>query len=168
MRKKRLPEIPLDTPRDYFAAIGEVAVRWSRLEYQAGVLARVGFKLGKDEQRSLIFGMDMKVLRSVLRAVAQGWISDRELARDIRGFADKAASLRGKRGDFVHGLYGYWSGKPERWFRFKLKPPEQRGNFNAQPISPTDIAAFAKQLRELQLRAQELTTRLKAVHGTRP
>jgi hypothetical protein len=168
MPKKRLPEIPIDPPREYFAAVGEVAVRWSRLEYQLGVLARVGFKLGKDEQRTLIIGMDMNVLTSVLRAVAQGWISDKNLAKDLRTFADDIAGLRSKRGDFVHGLYGYWAGKPQQWLMFKLKSPKQRGNINADAISHADIAAFAAKLRELQVRAQELTTALKAVHGTRP
>ncbi len=167
MPKKRLPEIPIDPPPGYFTAVGEVAVRWSRLEYQLGVLARVGFKLGKDEQRTLIIGMDMTVLTSVLRAVAQGWISDKKVARDIKKFADDLGALRGKRGEFVHGLYGYWVGKPEQWLMFNLKSPKQRGNINADAISPADILAFAGKLRDLQIRAQELTRALKAVHGTR-
>lgn len=168
MPKKRLPEIPIDPPTEYFAAVGEVAVRWSRLEYQLGVLARVGFKLGKDEQRTLILGMDMTVLTSVLRAVAQGWISDKKIARDIKKFVDDLADLRGRRGEFVHELYGYLVEKPEQWLMFKLKSPKQRGNINTDPISPTTILAFAAKLRSLQLRAQELTKALKAVHGARP
>jgi hypothetical protein len=167
MAVKRLPEIPIDPPPEYFAAVGEVAVRWSRLEYQLGVLVRAGFKLGKDEQRTLIVGMDMTVLTAVLRAVAQGWISDKKVARDIKEFAAELADVRGKRGDYVHGLYGYWQGKPDKWFMFKLKL-RQRGNINADPISPADISAFAAKLRGLQMRAQELTRALKAVHGTRP
>ena len=168
MPKKRLPNIPIDLPEQYFHAVGEVAIRWSRLEYQLGVLARVGFKLGKDEQRTLITGMDVTVLSSVLRAMAQGWISQKTLARDIEKFADDVAGLRNKRGEFVHGLYGHWLGEPKRWFMFKLKSPKQRGNINAESISPSDIAAFATKLRILQIRAQELTTELKAARGTRP
>ena len=145
-----------------------MAVRWSRLEYQLGVLARVGLKLGKDEQRTLIIGMDMTVLTGVLRAVAQGWMSDKKLAREIKKFADDLGNLRGKRGEFVHGLYGYWVGKPEQWLMFKLKSPKQRGNINTDPISPATILEFAAKLRDLQLRAQDLTRALKAVHGTRP
>ena len=168
MPNKRLPEIPIDPPSEYFAAVGEVAVRWSGLECQLGVLARVGFKLGKDEQRTLISGMDMTVLTNVLRAVSQGWISDKKVARDIKKFVDDLADLRVKRGEYVPGLYGYWVGKPEQWLMFKLKSPKQRGNINADPISPAAILAFAAKLRDLQLRAQELTRGLKAVHGTRP
>lgn len=168
MANKRLPDIPIDPPEEYFRAVGEVAVRWSRLEYQLGVLARVGFKLGKDEQRTLIIGMDMTVLTNVLRAVAQGWISHTKLARDIAKFADDVAGLRNKRGEFVHGLYGYWLGQPEKWLMFKLKSPKQRGIINSEAISPAQIAAFATKLRNLQIRAQELTTALKAEHGTRP
>ena len=167
MAVKRLPEIPIDPPPGYFAAVGEVAVRWSRLEYQLGVLVRVGFNLGKDEQRTLIVGMDMTVLTAILRAVAQGWIANRKIARDIEKFADELAELRGKRGDYVHGLYGYWLGKPDKWFMFRLKT-RQRGNINADPVSPTDILAFGQKLRGLQLRAQQLTRELKAIHGTRP
>lgn len=167
MAVKRLPEIPIDPPAEYFMAVGEVAVRWSRLEYQLGVLVRVGFKLGKDEQRTLIAGMDMSVLTAVLRAVAQGWISDKKVAKQIEEFTDELADLRGKRGEYVHGLYGYWLGKPDKWFMFKLKS-RQRGNINADPISPADITKFAQELRRLQLRAQELTRALKAIHGTCP
>jgi hypothetical protein len=71
MTVKRLPETPIDPPPEYFAAVGEVAVRWSRFEYQLGVLVRAGFKLGKDEQRTLIVGMDMTVLTAVLSEAAR-------------------------------------------------------------------------------------------------
>lgn len=168
MSTKHLPEIPLDPPAEYFAAVGEVAVRWSRLEYQLGVLARVGFKLGKDEQRSLIIGMDMTVLASVLKAVAQGWVADKTIARKLVMFSTDIAALRNKRGEFVHGLFGHWLGKPQQWYMFKLKSPKQRGNINADPVSPTDIVAFAAELRKLQVRAQDLTTELKGQHGSRP
>jgi hypothetical protein len=168
MATKRLPEIPIDPPKEYFSAVGEVAIRWSRLEYQMSVLARVGFKLGKDEQRSLIIGMDMTTLTGVLRAVAKGWVQDRVLARDLTALADDIAELRNRRGDLVHGLYGYWLGKPKPWQLFKLKSPKQRGNIASEEISPEIISNFGAELRALQVRAQDLTKRLKAVHGTRP
>lgn len=164
---KRLPEIPIDPPNEYFSAVGEVALRWSRLEYQMSVLCRVGFRLGKDEQRSLIIGMDMTTLTGVLRAVARGWVNDRPLARDLGVLADDIANLRDRRGVLVHGLYGYWAGSPKTWKLFKLKSPKQRGNIASEDISPGAIAEFAAELRALQIRAQDLTTRLKAAHGTK-
>lgn len=168
MSTKRLPEIPVDPPKEYFLAVGEVAIRWSRLEYQMSVLARVGFNLGKDEQRSLIIGMDMTTLTGVLRAVAKGWIKDKVLAQDLTTLADDIAKLRNRRGDLVHGLYGHWLAKPKSWQLFKLKSPKQRGNISTEEISPEIIARFGAQLRDLQVRAQDLTRRLKAVHGTKP
>jgi hypothetical protein len=167
MATRRLPEIPIDPPKDYFSAVGEVAIRWSRLEYQMSVLARVGFKLGKDEQRSLIIGMDMTTLTGVLRAVAQGWVKDRTLAQALAALADDTARLRNRRGDLVHGLYGHWLGSTKPWQLFKLKSPKQRGNMASEEISPEAIRRFAAELRTLQVRAQDLTTRLKAVHGTK-
>jgi len=168
MATKRLPEIPVDPPKEYFSSVGEVAIRWSRLEYQMSVLARVGFKLGKDEQRSLIIGMDMTTLTGVLRAVVQGWVKDQVLARDLTAPANDIAKLRNRRGDFVHGLYGHWLGRPQPWQLFKLKSPKQRGNIASEQISPEIISRFAADLRALQVRAQDLTSRLKAVHGTKP
>jgi hypothetical protein len=167
MTPRRLPDIPIDPPKEYFASVGEVAIRWSRLEYQMSVLARVGFKLGKDEQRSLIIGMDMTTLTGVLRAVAQGWVKDRPFAQELTALADDIAKLRNRRGDFVHGLYGYWLGTTKPWQLFKLKSPKQRGNIASEEISPEAISRFAAELRALQFRAQDLTTRLKAIHGTR-
>ena len=168
MATKRLPEIPIDPPKEYFSAVGEVAIRWSRLEYQMSVLARVGFKLGKDEQRSLIIGMDMKTLTGVLCAVAQGWVKDKALARDLTKLSGDIRDLRDRRGELVHGLYGYWLGSPKTWKLFKLKSPKQRGNIASEDISPEAIAKFGSELRSIQIRAQDLTTRLKAVHGTKP
>ena len=167
MATKRLPEIPIDPPKEYFSAVGEVAIRWSRLEYQMSVLARVGFKLGKDEQRSLIIGMDMTTLTGVLRAVAQGWVKDRALARDLSALANDIGELRNRRGQFVHGLYGHWLGEPTPWQLFKLKSPKQRGNIASEEVSPDIIRSFGAELRKLQVRAQDLTRRLKAVHGTK-
>ena len=168
MATRRLPEIPIDPPKEYFSAVGEVAIRWSRLEYQMSVLVRVGFKLGKDEQRSLIIGMDMTTLTGVLRAVARGWVRDRILAQDLIKLADDIGDLRNRRGELVHGLYGYWLGSTKPWQLFKLKSPKQRGNIASEEISPDTIARFAADLRALQVRAQDLTRRLKAVHGTKP
>ena len=110
----------------------------------------------------------MSVLASVLKAVAQGWVTDRKLAQKLAKFSEDIAALRNKRGEFVHGLFGHWLGKPQQWYMFKLKSPKQRGNINADPVSPTDIAAFAAELRQLQVRAQDLTTELKGLHGSRP
>lgn len=165
MSKKRQPEIPIDPPTEYFAVVGEVAVRWARLEYQLGVLTRVGFRLGKDEQRSLIIGMNMTVLAGVLRAVAQGWLKDKKLSQKLKEFADEIAELRNKRGDYAHG---HWSGEPQKWFMFNMKSPKQRGQVATEPTSPKEIAAFAIKLRKLQLRAQELTAELKATYAKPP
>lgn len=167
MATKRLPDIPIDPPKEYYSAVGEVAIRWSRLEYQMSVLARVAFKLGKDEQRSLIIGMDMTTLTGVLRAAAKGWVQDRALACALSTLADDIAKLRNRRGDLVHGLYGHWLGNPRQWQLFKLKSPKQRGNIATEEISPEVIERFAAKLRELQVRAQDLTGRLKSAHGTK-
>jgi len=132
------------------------------------VLARVGFKLGKDEQRSLIIGMDMTTLTGVIRAVARGWVKNQTLARDLTVLADDIAKLRNRRGDLVHGLYGHWLGCPHPWQLFKLKSPKQRGNIASEEISPEIISRIGAELRTLQVRAQDLTRRLKDVHGTKP
>lgn len=85
--KRRLPHSEIDPPKEYSAPVGEIVLRWTRLEYQLGVIIRVIAKLGKADQRQLILNQRAQSLCRILRVLVPGIVSPDKIATELTEFA---------------------------------------------------------------------------------
>lgn len=155
-------QFPRDLPNEYYAAIGEIAARWSWLEHQLHVIIRVILRLDKKQGRIVIVGMGVKPMASMIRGLALRWVSDARLKNDLRAFAKATLEFKPNRDDFIHGVYCYPEGKPDTICLYQMRSAEERimPGMARLPIKTLQNAAY--HLCQLQDVAQELTHRLKA------
>jgi len=166
--KRFLPKIDLDPPQYYAQVTGEIALRWTRLEYQLGVLVRVITRLRKAEQRSMLDGQHAKSHCRLLKVLAVAMVHDRDpaAAEEVRQLAVDAEKGADRRDDFVHSMYGVWVHATSEPLRFRLRSAKN-GIMSHEPASLDDLRTFAKHVCELQDQAQTLTERMKALFGSR-
>lgn len=163
MKKKPVTKIPMDIPKEYYAAIGEIAARWSWLDHQLGVIIRVGFGLGKPAGRVLTTGMGVKNKAHILRLLETRLRRNGTLANLIKDLRERTLKNVDNRNDLVHGLFGHMKDEPDKVVRYVLRSPEQRAELAAVPAPITAVPKVAAELRAIQLLAQEVTTALKAL-----
>lgn len=166
-RAPRLPEIDIDPAIEYREPIGEIVMRWTRVEYQLGVLIRVIRQQSKAQQREELYNQRTSALCRMARdEVAKVGSRDRQVADDLVQFVRRAKKYGKRRDGYVHSLYGNWAGDRAKLLRFRMKQTT-----NAEVLhdgaSTAELAAFAADIRTLQIEAQALTTRLKRIFGTR-
>jgi len=151
----------VDLPADYGTCIGEIASRWNWLEHQLGVLIREGFDLDKQEGRTLVNGMTLKVKTQILRVLALKWVTDLELRDDLRRFAADCQKQSDPRSEYVHGLWVHPPADPARIGLMIGRPGEAPANAEFRPVQIADMRKIAADLKALQDRATKLTLRLK-------
>jgi hypothetical protein len=152
----------IDLTPDYYRAIGEISARWNWLEFQLGVLIREGFGLDKKEGRVLTVGMAMKPKCHILRIMALKWVKDAQLRHDLTKLAKDCQNKIDDRHCHVHGVYAYLNDAPEKIGLMLIGSGEERyAPSLKEPILP-DLQRIAGELRALQMRAQDITRRIKA------
>ena len=157
-------DYPIDIDPDYYAAIGEIAARWSSLEHRLTVLIREGFKVDKAAGRALTASMNASTLVQTARTLTgfPQWITDASLRKDVKSLVDDVEKRREKRNSYVHGVYGPETAKPGTLYRILMRGGAHILAPDGEPIALPDLQAFAKELRDLQLRGNTLSDRLKA------
>ena len=154
------PDVPLDPPKQYRAPLGEIVLRWSRLEYQLGVIARVAVKLSKADQRRLFLSLRTEQLYRAL-VVVSAVMPLRVLAPEVRQLALDAQKLNTLRDNYVHSIYGSCLGSPNDPKRFRLKNRRGGEEMIPEPVSVQELSGFSDQLNDLLQRAQDLTVKIK-------
>lgn len=119
--KRRLPHSEIDPPKEYSAPVGEIVLRWTRLEYQLGVIIRVIAKLGKADQRQLILNQRAQSLCRILRVLVPGIVSPDKIATELTEFAMEVEKKCDRRDTYVHSIYGHWLDEPAKPIRFRMK-----------------------------------------------
>jgi hypothetical protein len=152
----------------YYEAIGEICARWTWIEFQLGVIIREALRLTKPQGRAVTAGMSVPVQAKILIAIGLAGIKgadarDPTLAREIGAFGEQLDNLRDMRNQYAHALFGYDPDTNSKLGIWKFKKPEWR----IEPIwvhtTIQGIKNDAKILIGHQEKAQELTTRLKAL-----
>jgi len=165
LKNRRLQSIDIDPPGDFCDCLGEIVLRWTRLEFQLGVIIRVITKNSKAKQRELLYNKRTTELCQILHVVS-GIVGDAPLVGELSTFMDAVDKLNDRRNGYVHSLYGHWSGDRDAPVRFRMKKTT-----GAEPLhdkaSVAELMSFAAEVRALQVTAQDLTTRLKRIYGTR-
>lgn len=156
-------QFPIDIDDSYYAAIGEIAARWSWLEHRLSVLIREGFRFNKAAGRAVMAGMSASTLvRTVLTLTSfPDWIGDESLRAEVASFAKLVESQRERRNSFVHGIYGPEPSTPGKIYRILMRSGTQILAPEGNPVSVSELKQFAVELRRLQEQGDALSNKLK-------
>jgi hypothetical protein len=167
---KSIPKYAADKlPKDLLAAVGEVIVRWGRLEYQVHRLLCVGFEVPNEAGRALTIGMSISSACATLRTLAavDHWITDKkirarikDLQRDIQGEAER-------RHELAHGVFGFDLDTPNDFARYTFRLPAHKVVPDSIPVDLNDLHELAETARALVERTIDLTVSVKAHHDSR-
>lgn len=143
--------------------IGRIISRWGYLQFQLGVIIRVALGIKKDVGRVLTVGMEVGDLCKVLKMLAKTdhWIKDQSLRETIRKLANDVLQAAEHRNNYAHGVFGYTDETPPRFARLLLNLAEHRANPEWDVITPDGLEEIAADARNLWMRAQAITDRLK-------
>lgn len=158
----KLVGIPLDLPPEYYASIGEIAARWSWMEWQLHVIIRVILKLDKKQGRILSIGMAVKPMANMIRGLSLRWVPDAKLKNDLQNFIKAVMKFKKTRDELVHGVYVIPENEPMSICLYRIRSAEERILPPAERIRADQIKAAASHLHDLQTQAVALTRRLKA------
>jgi hypothetical protein len=161
VKRPHLPAADVDPPKELFAAVGEIVLRWSRLEYQLGVLVRVVVSATKQKQYRELSRKRTRELCALLDLLAPSLVADAKVASRLLSFARSVESAEKIRNDYVHSIYGEWTDKLRVPMRFRLATADKDGNLKASGYDVKQIDSFAVDVAELQDEAQAVTEVLK-------
>lgn len=155
---------PIDEiPQAILAGIGEVVARWGYLQFQLGVIIREISSLPKDTGRVLTVGPDLSVLCNIIRTftASNHWIKDEKIRADLKNLADDVREKSSDRNDYAHGVFGFGE-NPNEFVRLLMKQPKHRIKPASEPLKVEDLKRIADDARNLWIRAQEITNKLKS------
>jgi len=148
---------PQSLPSMYCRRIGEIAYRWNMIELYMQTLTWHFLGLDFKAGRLLTYWPGPNAKIKAFQALPERWVSDSAIAKEIRATAKKAAELRFKRNNIVHGIWGYESGKKDDLYLFEIETATQR-------ILPKIKLTPQKALDDLAERLKQLQKRLVALH----
>ena len=159
------PEYVTDTlPSEFLEAIGEIIVRWGRLQWQLSNLLIVGFDIPKDTGRALTIGMEIGVLCGTVRTLTfnDTWINDKELRGHIQCLADDIRAKSCDRNNYAHGVFGFDIDEPNSFARYLFSAKEHRISPSSEKVTLEQLKKHASEAKGLVDRTVDLTVKLKA------
>lgn len=158
-------EFSVDIGAAYYAAIGEIAARWSWLEHRLTVLIREGFRFDKAAARAVMASMNASTLVRTAQTLTSfpDWIKDNSMRTEVADFVKAVEALRERRNAYVHGVYGPETTKPGTIYRILMRSGDQILAPKGTPVTIPQLHTLAKELRALQERGNELSNKLKKV-----
>jgi hypothetical protein len=153
----------IDIDPQYYAAIGEVAARWSWLEHRLTVLIREGFKLDKAAGRAVMANMNASTLLRTTHMLTKfpNWISDDGLRVELAQFARDVEAQRDTRNSYVHGVYGPETTTTSPLYRIQMRNGDQILAPDGKAVTLEELQKVAQNLRALQVQGNDLSNRLK-------
>lgn len=145
-------------------AVGDIIVRWSRLEWQLGNLLVVILGIPKDAGRVLTIGMEIGAIIGCLKTVTHNnhWIKSQTLRIEIRQLAKDVRSETEKRHAYAHAVFGIDLAGTNGYARYLFKEPPHRILPESEPLDLVEMRAIAQGAQAFIHRATDLTVRLKA------
>ena len=159
------PEFVADTlPQNLLAALGDIVVRWGRLEWQFSNLLAMAFELPKDTDRALLIGAELNVLCATARTLAltDRWIKDERLRSELSALAEEIRKKSKNRNNHAHGVFGFDMEEPNSFARYQFKEPPHRISPSSEKLRLPQLQKLASEAQGLVDRTVDLTVRLKA------
>jgi len=160
----------IDIDPQYYAAIGEIAARWSWLEHRLTVLIREGFQLEKGAGRAVMASMNATTLLRTAQTLTKfpNWISDPGLRDEMTHFTKAVEAQRETRNAYVHGVYGPETTNPGPLYRIQMRAGDHILAPDGMAVTLRELQKVAADLRALQVRGNELSNRLKKAQRNSP
>lgn len=154
-----------DLPTDILAGIGKIIAWWGYLQFQLGVIIRVATKLSRDTGNVLTIGPDLSALCRIINTLADSdhWIKDENIRKDLSKLAKDVRDKSTKRNDYAHGVFGFSDNDQKVLVRHLFKKPQHKITPGTEKLTQHDLQIVIDEARDLWIRAQDLTHRLKAL-----
>ncbi len=156
-------EFPVDITPEYYAAIGEITARFSWLEHRLSVLIREGYRFDKAAARAVLSKMDANTLIQAVTTLAKfdNWIQDAAVRTELLEFVKDVDKQRAVRNQFIHGVYGPETTNANTLYRILMKSGDEILEPKGSPVTIPQLLEFARLLRDLQLRGNVLSNKIK-------
>ena len=152
---------PFHLPKTYYRAIGEVAARWSLFELQVLMAIRDILRMDAKQGRILIQGMATRPRLAILKALANNWVTDGKLKKEIIAIVQESVKFANDRNGLAHGVWGYKSNKLALCL-IHMHEPQHRWLPKAERITSQQILAKAQTILMLDKRLWRAIQALKA------
>lgn len=148
--KSRVLIHPESLPSVCFERIGEIAYRWTMIElYLQNITWHI---LGLDFKRGRLLtywpGHQAKI--NAFKALPELWIDDEEIANRIKSISKSVDSLRFRRNNVVHGLWGHEPESPDKLELFEIHTPGDRVTPRAKPFAENELTNLAEKMKRVQ------------------
>jgi hypothetical protein len=152
-------------PPEIARGIGEIIARWGYLQLQLGVIVRVALGMRKDAGRVVTGGANISELCRMLNTLAYSdhWVKDEDVRLRMKALAKHVQRKSSDRNDYAHGVFGDGD-QPGVFVRHLMKDPEHRIRPAVQVITPAALQTVSNDARELWMRAEYITLKLKGRH----
>src|SRR5688572_830707 len=111
-------DIPIDLPKSYYPAIGEIISRCAILEGEMRVIIWRAASMDNKLGRVLTVGMKAKVLIATMKNVANHWGGHPFFKQEMNSIANRANELVADRNFVAHGVWGYPKNGNRKTMRF--------------------------------------------------
>lgn len=155
-------KLPVDIPKTYYQAVGEVVSRMARVEHQLMVAIGLLLQLKNPKQVRVSFmGMNMKARLGAIRALASNWVTDPELKQELCTIVAEARKLADTRNSLAHGVWAKQGGKKTLRLGYALESKDFYMP-RSTPYTTAQIVAKAKEVRALAIRLDNAIGALKS------
>lgn len=165
------PPYVADTlPPNLLAGIGDIIVRWGRLQWQLANLVVVAFDIPKNTGLALTSGMDVGALCNAIRTLTWNnqWIDDDVLRKEISCLAGDVVNKAQVRNRYAHGVFGFDMDEPNSFSRYNFKAAKDNIFPSPEPLALEHLKTHAFEAQELVDRTVDLTVRLKGARTLKP
>ena len=162
MSNKLYGTVLLSLNDDYYMPIGAILSKWATLEYQLHEIIWAAMRIGLKEGRTLTIGMGMQGTLGVMRNLHRQWVLDKPIQEEIASLAKTVAELSEKRNYIAHGVWMAMgddaNAVPHLTY---MKTGAERVLPGAEPLTPSDLHAFALQIQTLNQQAEDILVKIK-------
>jgi len=152
---------------EILTGIGEVVAHWSYVEFQLGVLIREALNISRATGRVFMADMRIHPLCEAARTVTldSTWIGDEQIRKDITKLANDIDGTTQVRHDYAHGVFGFLIEEDSNALARYVQKGGRGGRNRIEPdfekVTPEGLKKIADVARDLGVRAQDLTVRVK-------
>ncbi len=151
-------------PKEYLEAIGDLVVRWGRLQWQLANLIAIGFDIPKETGRAFTNSMGIKSLCDVLLALVHTdrWIKDHKMRNNITALSKDIIDKTAHRNNFAHGAFIFDLDSPDDFHRILSNKKKDVFPLSTEKITLDQLKQLTEEVRTLVTQTADLTVALKA------
>jgi hypothetical protein len=168
---KRIDEVAVSLPHEYYPAIGEFMFKYAQLEYLLHELLWRCIDVDNKQGRTLTIGADISAIFATLFTVTSTnrWISTPRFKGEIGNVVKVAREYKNLRNQLAHGSWQFpKNGKPaDVWMHYIKETPDQRLLPSARKLEPSLMHKASGKLGATLGRAKRLILEIEQARPAR-